>query len=101
MLTNRDFHLQTGNLDYKTGLSFTNGESWVTNGILSLLFTLYVTERCVFQLLDGKMTVIEIAPGIDLQKDIIDQMDFVPAVSPDLKLMDAAMFEETWGGIHM
>lgn len=62
---------------------------------------LYVTERCVFQLLDGKMTVIEIAPGIDLQKDIIDQMDFVPAVSPDLKLMDAAMFEETWGGIHM
>ena len=41
LLTNRDFHLQTGNLDYKTGLSFTNGESWVTNGILSLLFTNY------------------------------------------------------------
>ena len=39
LLTNRDFHLQTGNLDYKTGLSFTNGESWVTNGILGLLFT--------------------------------------------------------------
>ena len=39
MLTNRDFHLQTGNLGYKTGLSFTNWESWVTNGILSLLFT--------------------------------------------------------------
>ena len=39
LLTNRDFHLQTGNLGYKTGLSFTNGESWVTNGILVLLFT--------------------------------------------------------------
>ncbi len=38
-LTNRDFHLQTGNLGYKTGLSFTKRESWVTNGILSLLFT--------------------------------------------------------------
>ena len=39
MLTNRDFHLQTGTLGYKTGLSFTKWESWFTNGILSLLFT--------------------------------------------------------------
>jgi len=39
LLAKRDFHLQTGNLGYKTGLSFTNGESWVTNGILGLLFT--------------------------------------------------------------
>lgn len=35
----RESSLQTGNLGYKTGLSFTNGESWVTNGILGLLFT--------------------------------------------------------------
>lgn len=42
MLAKRDFHLQTGNLGYKTGLSFTNGESWVTNGILGLLFTLSI-----------------------------------------------------------
>ncbi|MSD25111.1 hypothetical protein [Agathobacter rectalis] len=41
MLTNLDFHLQTGNLGYKTGLSFTNGDSWVTNGILGLLFTIW------------------------------------------------------------
>ena len=40
LLTNRDFHLQTGKLDYKTGLSFTNWDSWITNGILGLLFTL-------------------------------------------------------------
>lgn len=44
MLAKRDFHLQTGNLGYKTGLSFTNGESWVTNGILGLLFT-QVTDK--------------------------------------------------------
>ena len=62
---------------------------------------LYVTERCVFELINGKMTVIEIAPGIDLQKDIIGQMDFVPEVSPDLKLMDEKMFMETWGGLSM
>ena len=40
MLTNREFHLQTGNLAYKTGFSFTKRESWVTKGILGLLFTL-------------------------------------------------------------
>ena len=39
MLTNREFHLQTGNLAYKTGISFTKRESWVTKGILGLLFT--------------------------------------------------------------
>ena len=35
----RESCLQTGNLGYKTGLSFTNWESWVTKGILGLLFT--------------------------------------------------------------
>ena len=45
LITNRDFHLQTWNLGYKTGLSFTNGDSWVTNGILGLLFTPTVNLR--------------------------------------------------------
>ena len=44
MLTNREFHLQTGNLAYKTGFSFTKRESWVTKGILGLLFT-YSEEK--------------------------------------------------------
>ena len=60
---------------------------------------LYVTERCVFKLIDGKMTITEIAPGIDLEKDIIANMDFVPAVAEDLKLMDPEIFRETWGGL--
>ena len=59
----------------------------------------YVTERCVMKMINGKMTIVEIAPGIDLQKDILDHMDFVPAVSPDLKEMDPRMFCETWGGL--
>ena len=42
LLTNLDFHLQTGNLGYKTGLSFTKRESWVTKGILGLLFTFWL-----------------------------------------------------------
>lgn len=58
---------------------------------------LYVTERCVFKLINKKMTIIEIAPGIDLEKDILAHMDFTPDVSPDLKPMDPAIFRETWG----
>ena len=60
----------------------------------------YVTERCVFRIIDGKMTIVEIAPGIDLEKDILAHMDFTPAVAADLKLMDAGIFCEKWGGLE-
>jgi hypothetical protein len=39
---------------------------------------LYVTERCVFKLTAEGLELIEIAPGVDLQKDILDKMDFTP-----------------------
>lgn len=58
---------------------------------------LYVTERAVFQLIGHKLTLMEIAPGIDLEKDVLDQMGFRPEISPDLKTMDPALFEEHWG----
>ncbi len=54
---------------------------------------LYVTERAVFELKDGVFTLTEIAPGVDLQKDILDQMEFNPAISKDLKLMDERLFK--------
>ncbi|MGJ7920851.1 acyl CoA:acetate/3-ketoacid CoA transferase [Neobacillus sp. LXY-4] len=57
----------------------------------------YVTERAVFELQDGRVTLIEIAPGVDLQKDVLDQMEFTPVISADLKEMDAEMFQENWG----
>ena len=60
---------------------------------------LYITERAVFKLIDGKMTLIEIAPGLDLQKDVLDQMGFTPCIAEDLKTMDPAIFEEDWGGL--
>jgi propionate CoA-transferase len=57
---------------------------------------LYVTERCVFQLTgtpaEPVLELIELAPGIDMQRDVLDQMDFVPLVSPQLKRMDATLF---------
>lgn len=58
---------------------------------------LYVTERCVFKLINGKMTITEIAPGIELEKDILAHMDFMPEVAADLKQMDAGLFCEAWG----
>ena len=60
---------------------------------------LYVTERCVFRLKDGKMVLTEVAPGIDVEKDILAQMDFTPVVAQDLKTMDSGIFCEQWGGL--
>lgn len=55
---------------------------------------LYITERAVFELRPDGVTLIEIAPGIDLKTQILDLMDFEPKVADDLKLMDARIFED-------
>ncbi len=60
---------------------------------------MYITERCVLRLVDGMMTIVEIAPGIDLKRDILANMDFVPSISTSLKQMDPMLFCEKWGGL--
>jgi len=52
----------------------------------------YVTERCVFRLTAEGVEMIEIAPGIDLEKDILSQMEFKPIIR-NLRLMDGRIFK--------
>ena len=55
---------------------------------------LFVTERAVLRLTAQGLELLEIAPGVDLARDIFGQMEFRPLVSPQLKLMDACIFRD-------
>jgi propionate CoA-transferase len=60
---------------------------------------LFVTERAVFEVNQEGFEVIEVAPGIDLQTEVIDRMAFKPKISPRLKLMDARLFKADLMGL--
>jgi propionate CoA-transferase len=53
---------------------------------------LYITERCVFRLGPDGMELIEVAPGVDIERDILSRMDFKPVIRGEPVLMDAAIF---------
>ncbi|HMV20961.1 MAG TPA: acyl CoA:acetate/3-ketoacid CoA transferase [Rhodocyclaceae bacterium] len=55
---------------------------------------LYITERCVFRLCAEGLELIEIAPGVDLQKDILDRIAFQPIMKREPRLMDERIFRE-------
>lgn len=55
---------------------------------------MYITERAVFRLTENGLMLTEIAPGIDLERDILAHMEFTPLISKDLKLMDEAIFRD-------
>ncbi|CAJ1362668.1 unnamed protein product [Effrenium voratum] len=57
---------------------------------------LYITERCIFALTSRGMELREIAPGVDLDRDVVGQMGFKP-LSGSLKLMDQRIFQVVGG----
>ncbi|HEU0115041.1 MAG TPA: hypothetical protein VFQ80_10215, partial [Thermomicrobiales bacterium] len=52
----------------------------------------FVTERCVMRLRPEGIVVTEIAPGVDLERDVLAQIGFPARVSPDLRRMDERLF---------
>ena len=62
---------------------------------------IYITERCVLRLEEAGLTVVEVAPGIDLERDVLAQADIALRVSPDLHLMDSRLFRPQPMGLQL
>jgi propionate CoA-transferase len=64
----------------------------------------YVTERCVLRLVGQgghpALELVELAPGLDLERDVLAHMDFAPLISPHLRPMDPALFEAAAMGLR-
>jgi acyl CoA:acetate/3-ketoacid CoA transferase len=52
----------------------------------------YITERCVLRLEADGLTVVEVAPGVNLERDVLGQADIPLRVNANLRLMDARLF---------
>ncbi|MGB5567098.1 MAG: hypothetical protein WBN93_12315, partial [Acidimicrobiia bacterium] len=61
---------------------------------------LYITERAVFALVEGTVTMIEIADGLDPESDVIAHMGFRPAISANLSTIDRAVFSTGTMGLR-
>lgn len=59
----------------------------------------FITERAVFHLREDGLELTEIAPGVDLERDVLAHMAFKPIIK-DLKTMDPGIFSEKWGGLR-
>ena len=59
----------------------------------------YITERCVFKLIDGRLELTEVAPGIEIERDILAHMDFRPVIRNVIP-MDPRLFLDTGMGIR-
>lgn len=106
-----------GTFSSKAKLAFDNGRIVIleegaknkfVNEVLQITFSgkyaaqtnqnvLVVTERCVFRIENQTLKLIEIAPGIDLERDILQHISFKPEIPDTLKTMPSEIFCKTWG----
>ncbi len=56
---------------------------------------MYVTERAVFKLNGTELVLVETAPGIDIDKDILEKMEFKPQMASEIKEMDKRLFSKS------
>ncbi|RUV52105.1 acyl CoA:acetate/3-ketoacid CoA transferase, partial [Mesorhizobium sp. M7A.F.Ca.MR.228.00.0.0] len=61
----------------------------------------YVTERCVMRLTPEGLVVTELAPGIDLQRDVLAQSEIPLGIAKDLKTTPAALYQEQPIGLSL
>ena len=62
---------------------------------------LYVTERCVFELGGEGLHLTEIAPGVDLKRDVLDKLQFEPVIDGTLRVIKAEHFvDHAKAGAH-
>jgi propionate CoA-transferase len=73
----------------RVGLLCFNGEYASRSGISAT----YVTERAVFRLLEGRLMLCEVAPGLDPERDVLALCPPGIAVAPELRTMDARVFD--------
>jgi len=61
---------------------------------------LYITERCVFRLTPQGLELAELAPGVDLERDVLAHMEFRPIVRGEPRLMDARIWRDESMGLR-
>lgn len=96
----RDIRIENGKLQiYQDGATkkFVNRVEQITfsglNALQSGQRVLYITERAVFELTEKGLSLTEVAPGADIQRDIIEKMEFYPQISDGLKTMNVKMYQ--------
>ncbi|MCG7337866.1 acyl CoA:acetate/3-ketoacid CoA transferase [Staphylococcus sp. ACRSN] len=59
----------------------------------------FVTERGVFELTEHGLKLIEVAAGLDVERDVLAHMDFKPIIAEDIKVTNPAIYHDKWGGL--
>ena len=104
----RDIALDGGALDIRTDGAHTKLVKTVSSPTFSGPRALangqkitYITERAVLSLRPEGLTITEVAPGVDLERDVLARAEFPLHVSDEVKTMDAGLFREDSLGLTL